>query len=1057
MPQDAEAEMELKYLAAIPHQIISPANNKSIIGVFQDSLIGSYQFTRENISFDRLYAMNLFMNVDTIKDINIFKSDFVKNTSIMSNILPNMTISFPNKSFDDEKPADDESNYNKIIEIVNGNLVRGQFDSSVYGSSGKGLIQRIYNDFNYKSSSKFIDNAQSIITEYMKTTCFSVGISDLISNAVTTQRINDVISEKKKEVSSIIDKVHLNIFENNSGKSNQEEFETQINNILNQAEKATGKIGIQSLSADNRFVALVKSGSKGNTTNISQMICCVSQQNVDNKRIPYSFKNRTLPHFHQYDDGPTARGFCENSFIQGLSPVEVFFHAMGGRVGLIDTAVKTSTTGYIQRRLIKGMEDIKINYDMTVRNHRNKVIQFSYGGNHIDTCKVETVKFPLLSSKIEEIYDYFSVGEDKQNVLTFIYEEKTIKRYNSQKKNLQKLMKETIIYMIETRDYIIENVNKNTNSNVLYHSIHFKSIINNIKNQLLINKKSITNITPLEFSEMVDKMIENIKSIHYCEMSDMFQLMIKYYLNPIYIVHTLKFHADACQTLLDNILLKYKQSIVQPGEMVGIIAAQSIGEPTTQLTLNTFHFAGVASKSNVTRGVPRIEEILSLTDKLKNPSLTIYLKKEDETSDENTFNLISELEHKKMSDIVKKLEIYYDPHDSNTNIPEDVELMTQYNEYNDIIREAAYKSQEGEEKDIDSCEKTKWVIRIEMDKISMIDSNITMEEVHFTLKSIYKDNIFCVFSDFNSENIILRIRLNDEILRNNKKRTTQSGILFGQSSNVPPSPLDQEDEIYLLKNFQEELLNNIVLRGVKNIKKVNLRKIQDHVEYNTDNQNYEKQTINVLDTNGTNLQEVLSLDTIDPTRTYSNNIIEMKEVLGIEAARACLFQELVEVMEFDGAYIDHHHFSLLCDRMMNTNNLVSINRHGINNDNIGPIAKASFEETSECFTKAAKHGELDELTGVSANVMCGQEANYGTSAFSVYMNLNEYYNEFDEEAELEEDFESFEKDITEAIHKQMFEKTQEYCDMGNIEMDNGINSLHVEDTGGIVDDYELDF
>ena len=117
---------------------------------------------------------------------------------------------------------------------------------------------------------------------------------------------------------------------------------------------------------------------------------------------------------------------------------------MGGRVGLIDTAVKTSTTGYIQRRLIKGMEDIKINYDMTVRNHRNKVIQFSYGGNHIDTCKVETVKFPLLSSKIEEIYDYFSVGDDKQNVLTFIYEEKTIRRYNSQKKNLQKLMKETI-------------------------------------------------------------------------------------------------------------------------------------------------------------------------------------------------------------------------------------------------------------------------------------------------------------------------------------------------------------------------------------------------------------------------------------------------------------------------------------------------------------------------------------------------------------------------------------------------------------------------------------
>ena len=179
----------------------------------------------------------------------------------------------------------------------------------------------------------------------------------------------------------------------------------------------------------------------------------------------------------------------------------------------------------------------------------------------------------------------------------------------------------------------------------------------------------------------------------------------------------MKFHADACQTLLDNILLKYKQSIVQPGEMVGIIAAQSIGDsyyPAYSQYLPLF-FAGVASKSNVTRGVPRIEEILSLTDKLKK-SISYYIsKKDDEISDENTFNLISELEHKKMSDIVKKLEIYYDPHDSNTNIPEDVELMTQYNEYNDIIREAAYKSEEGEEKDIDSCEKqnglfvSKWI------------------------------------------------------------------------------------------------------------------------------------------------------------------------------------------------------------------------------------------------------------------------------------------------------------------------------------------------------------
>ena len=134
----------------------------------------------------------------------------------------------------------------------------------------------------------------------MKNSCFSVGISDLIANEETNQRITDKINEKKKETSNIIDQVHLNIFENKTGKSNKEEFETKMNNILNQASKEAGNIGIDSLDKSNRFISLVTSGSKGNSLNISQMISCLGQQNVDNQRIPYSFKNRTLPHFHRH-------------------------------------------------------------------------------------------------------------------------------------------------------------------------------------------------------------------------------------------------------------------------------------------------------------------------------------------------------------------------------------------------------------------------------------------------------------------------------------------------------------------------------------------------------------------------------------------------------------------------------------------------------------------------------------------------------------------------------------------------------------------------------------
>jgi DNA-directed RNA polymerase II subunit RPB1 len=222
------------------------------------------------------------------------------------------------------------------------------------------------------ASSKFIDDLQNVVTEYMKSSAFSVGVSDLISDQKTNDEIIKVITQKKQDVKNLIDKTQIGIFDNNTGKTNEEEFETQVNSILNQATSESGKIGLKNLSKNNRFVTMVNAGSKGSDLNISFMISCLGQQNVDGKRIPYGFEHRTLPHYTKYDDSPGARGFVESSYINGLTPQELFFHAMGGRVGLIDTAVKTSTTGYVQRRLIKGLEDLMVSYDMTVRTNKIK-------------------------------------------------------------------------------------------------------------------------------------------------------------------------------------------------------------------------------------------------------------------------------------------------------------------------------------------------------------------------------------------------------------------------------------------------------------------------------------------------------------------------------------------------------------------------------------------------------------------------------------------------------------------------------------------------------------
>ena len=339
MPQNILAETELRNLAAIPYQIISPASNSPIIGIYQDSLLGSFRFTRKNVTMSTRDAMNLLMmfprvNVDGLRK----KGNKMTSFEVLSQIFPPMTIVGKSKLWEE---GEDFATSNNVLEIRNGNYVRGQLDKSSLGSSTKGILHRVCNDFGNMACANFNDDLQNIVTEYMKTSSFSVGISDLVSDKNTQTEIIKIIKDQKEQVQSLIDKVHLGVFENNTAKSNLVEFETMVNNTLNTATEKSGKIGRKSLSKDNRFLMIVESGSKGSLINISQMVSCLGQQNVDGKRIPYGFDSRTLPHFNKFDDSPNARGFIENSYISGLTAPELFFHAMGGRIGLIDTAVKS--------------------------------------------------------------------------------------------------------------------------------------------------------------------------------------------------------------------------------------------------------------------------------------------------------------------------------------------------------------------------------------------------------------------------------------------------------------------------------------------------------------------------------------------------------------------------------------------------------------------------------------------------------------------------------------------------------------------------------------------
>ena len=1027
MPQDDESEIELKTLAAVKYQIISPANNKSIVGIFQDSLLSSYLFTRESINFNSRTAMNLMAHLKTIdlKKIN-FDEQVHSSFSLLSQIIPNITLKYKTKQYSE---TEDYGKSNNVLEINKGTIKRGHVEKSILGDTTRGLIHRIYNDYDVDAACDFINNLQDIVTEYMKVHGYSVGISDLIADKETNDKINETINKKKIEVKSLIDETHLGIFDNKTGRSNVEEFETRINNILNKASFEAGKLGRQNLDSTNRFVIMVNAGSKGSDLNISQMISCLGQQNVDGKRIPYGYEDRTLPHYTKYDDSPNARGFVENSFIGGLNPDELFFHAMGGRVGLIDTACKTSQTGYIQRRLIKGLEDLMVHYDMTVRNNKNKIIQYSYGDDNFDPVRVESQQVPFVNMTIEEIYGHYQMPNDysKDSLYGTLYTKQAYSKFKKQKTELDKKCKYYIDFILKARDDVIAKIFNRIYKPSVNVPVSFTHIINNIAGNQ--EENVIIDITPLEVFEIIENNFEKLNLLNYCKPNELFKVLYYYYLSPKELLMHKRLTRKSVELLITIINNAYKKALVAPGEMVGMIAAQSIGEPTTQLTLNTFHFAGVASKSNVTRGVPRIEEILSLSDNPKSLSCTIYLNKLDCYDQNKTKEYISKIENTKLRSLVESIEICFDPDDLSTLISEDIDLMKEYNEFEKLLDDcnSSYDS---------SKDKSKWIIRMYMNKIEMLDKNISMDDLHFALMNSY-NNLTCMYTDYNSEKLIFRIRINKNLQLLKKKK----------NKNVLES-LDQSDEIYLLRNLQEELLDNLILRGVKNIDKVTLRKITDNFE--EIDTKYIKKDLWVLDTTGSNLLDILALDFVDKTRTTSNHIIEIYNTFGIEAVRQSIFDEFSEVIEFDSTYINYHHLIMLADRMTCNDKMVSIFRHGINNDDIGAIAKASFEETPEMFLKAAKHGELDNMKGVSANIMCGQQGYYGTNCFKVLID-NDFLMSI-KPHKVEDEKESDEQ----ALLNQISSETSNECSTNSLLIESSVSSIK-NINNGTSNDYELDF
>jgi len=977
VPQTLTAKAEVASLMMVPRNVVSPQSNKPVMGIVQDSLLGTQKMTKRDVFLTRAQMMTLCMFIDDWDGKMPTPAIMVPDPrrpgryealwtgkQAFSMILPNVNLVRKSNGCPKGETEDPLVPSDRVVLIENGTLLHGIVDKATVGTSGGGLIHVVSNDFGHDATRLFMNGLQKLVNNWLLMRGFTIGAADTVADRATVEQIVRVIDDSKASVKELVKKGQQGDLQLKPGRTMMQMFEQNVNEVLNSARTQSGSKAERSLDERNNIKATVTAGSKGSNLNISQIMACVGQQNVNGQRIPYGFRNRTLPHFQQYDLGPESRGFVENSYLKGLSPQEFFFHAMGGREGLIDTAVKTAETGYIQRRLIKAMEDMMVQYDGTVRNSNGQVLQFLYGEDGMDGRWIEAQPFRLNKMKRAEFDDAFKFdidspffGRVSPDSPVYYLSPDVIAQMRTDQKLMELLESELEQLEADREDLrvIMAASSQGEDGTQLQVPVNLGRLVRNAQKQFRLDLSQPSDMGPGEVVEGVRRLQAellvvpgadpiSVEAQH--DATLLFSIMLRSTLASKQVLRRYRLSQEAFEWLLGEVRTRFQESRAHAGEMCGIVAAQSIGECVTQMTLNTFHFAGVSSK-NVTLGVPRLREIINVAKTVKAPSLVVHLR-EDVAVDQSAVNrVISDLQYITLRQLAESSAIWWDPDPSTTVVEEDKEL---------VHTSVALVDEE------DLRHQSPWVLRFVL-SAAMVDSNhVDMNALADLVRTEFDGKVNVIVSDKNADVLVMRLR-----------------IAF-------PTQDDEDDggaDVETLKSIEDRLLRSVRIRGVPGITKVYNAKTK--LKTWTPERGFQEKEVIYLETDGTNLMQVMAHPAVDHTRTVSNHVVEVFEVLGIEAARASLLRELRQVMEFYGLYINYRHLAVLVDSMTFRGHLMAVSRHGINRVDTGVLQRASFEETVELLMDAAVHAEDDLLGGVSENIMLGQMCPVGTGCFDLLL------------------------------------------------------------------------
>ncbi len=794
VPQGEEAQTEARLLMQVQDQILSPRFGGPIIGAIRDYITASYMLTKKSNVLTKeevcrllvasgfeghlpepaikepkpLWTGKQIFSIFLPKDLN-----YVLKSTICHNCTTCLGENCPNDAY---------------VVVKNGVLKCGIIDRrSIGAEQSDSILHRIIKDYGSQAGRKFLNDICQLLKVFISLRGFTFSYDELELSDAARKKIKRNMGIIEKRIEKLIVDYRDGTLPRLPGQTLNGSFEIYVMNELAEARDKAGNVADEDFEIENAGIIMTRTGARGSSLNIGQMAASVGQQAVRGKRIMRGYVNRALSHFKEGDPTPKARGFVYASYTTGLDPIEYFFHAMGGREGLVDTAVRTQQSGYMQRRLINALEQLRVEYDGTVRNSSGDIIQLTYGEDGIDPAKSDHGKAVNVNRLIDQVKIMVEKGKPAP------------------------------------KEYILERLTE-------------------VEDQL----------TPMLVKELKSELTKAQLS------------------------------SEGVDRVISLTLENYKKALVEPGEAVGIVAAQSIGEPGTQMTLRTFHYAGVREQ-NVTLGLPRLIEIVDARRSPSTPVMNIYLDKKHRKSKSKATEIAREIIATTLGDI-SAAEPYLDP-----------ELE---------------------------------VVVVKLDSVMMNERGVTAED----LPNLIKMNNYDLSVD------------GDRFIVKPKKQVDMKKLL-----NTLPSQH---------------------VKGAPGLHRVLVT--EETGEW-------------VLRTDGSNLSAVLDIAGIDPTRTTTNNVHEIAETLGIEAARNSLIKEAMGVLEEQGLDVDIRHIMLMADIMTSTGDVQQVGRHGISGKKSSVLARAAFEITVPNLIDAAVRGESDPLKGVTENVIVGQSIPIGTGLVDLYM------------------------------------------------------------------------